>query len=664
MANIAPCSTITLYSGVAITNGQQIAFKKSADQIAYFNSKKIAGHEETQCTYVRHNRGYIKIEDTMGVMLSCNYISWKNANAGFENKTIYARVTDFEYINNSTVKIYYVIDWFQTFMFDVTYETAVLEREHLSVSDWSSAVSNPYRNDIYELLTEEDIVNVGKSMEKIYNSGNYLLPYMTGQTGTDMSVDIAYTYASKYKTICMLISDFDRTEFSPDPFNDFDVYIESDGSVVKPTGGSTVLQSYFPNASVKVPVPRAFTIGFIGWDSQNDKLKVDKLKNIINFLTLQGLTCQVIGVYLIDEPYVKAFTDTIDGGAHTTYFAVNKGVAGFTGMDPKLYRAPFQYIRVETSNGDTKEYQYENFYSIASGATGAKAELHYLATIDGMPLTALVPKDYNENLPTGGTGIVDTIKLNLKERIEFGAYPQIGFTTDAYLTFLSNQYNQNLQSRTTASEQTTKVGEVGNIIGNFLGSAASMVGLGGQANYGGLPANAINTLNGAIGGMNRMQAYDEASVLRNLGGEDASMIASGDAVSEVFNEAKSGFVADQYHAGSSGSLPYYLAQQDAGAIKITRVQLKETYQKQLHAVFTRYGYASHRVGLPRICAYMSNSADSTKLPKFLKQADGLNETYVKCREMDVQCPMKPVADFFEQMFKNGMRFVDGSSLIS
>ena len=653
MANIAPCSTITLYSGVAITNGQQIAFKNSADQIAYFNSKKISGHEETQCTYVRHNRGYIKIEDTMGVMLSCNYISWKNANAGFENKTIYARVTDFEYINNSTVKIYYTIDWFQTFMFDVTYETAVLEREHLSVSDWSSATTNPYRNDIYELLTEEDIVNVDKSMEKFYSTYARIQPHLTGYSGTPMSQDVAFTYAAG-GVICMLISNFDRTEFSPDPFNDFDVYIESNGSVVKPTGGDATLQAQFTSVTVKVPVPRAFTIGFLSLSQS-----LSKMKNIIDFLTLQGLTCQIIGAYLIDSFYIDAFLDTVDGKSHNTYYTINKGVAGFTGMDPKLYRSPFQYIRVENSNGDSKEYQYENFSNIATD----NARLYYLATIDGMPMEALVPASYKDNLPMGATGY-ETMGLNMDERVEFASFPQIGFTTDAYLTFLSNQYNQNLQSRTTASEQTTKVGEVGNIIGNFLGSAASMVGLGGQANYGGLPANAINTLNGAIGGMNRMQAYDEASVLRNLGGEDASMIASGDAVSEVFNEAKKGFVADQYHAGSSGSLPYYTTALSAGSFRITRVQLKETYQKQINAVFTRYGYASHRVGLPRICNYMSNSADNTKLPKFLKQADGLNETYVKCREMDVQCPMKPVADFFEQMFKNGMRFVDGSSLIT
>lgn len=664
MANIAPCSTITLYSNIPITNGQQLAFKKVADQTAYFASKKISGHESTNCTYVRRT-GQLKIQDKMGIMLQCNYFSFKNGNADFENKTIYCRVTDFSYINNNTVLISYVVDWFQTFMFDVTYESAILEREHLSVTDWSSAVSNPYRNDIYELLTEEGDFNITKSMEKVYNSGEYLVPYMTGQTGSDMSYDVAYTYASKYKTICMLISNFDRAEFADDPFVDFDVYIESDGTVVKPAGGSSILQGYFPNTSVKVPVPRAFTVGFIGWDAEADKLKVDKMKNIIDFLTVQGLTCQVIGVYLIDEPYVQAFADTIDGGVHSTYYAINKGTYGFTGIqNPKMYRAPFEYIRVETSNGDIKEYQYENFYSIASGATGAKAELHYLATIDGMPLTAIAPKDYLENLPTGATGIDNTIKLNLKERVEFGAYPQIGFTTDAYLTFLSNQYQQNLQSRTTASGPTTFFGKMGNVVSTF-GNALSQSGVGTPLlNPIGVLAGAINTVNESVATTNQLNAYNEASTLRNLSGDDASQIASGEAISKVFDNAKKGFVADQYHAGSAGSLPYYLAQRDAGALKITRVQLKETYAKQIDKLLTKFGYSSNRVGLPRICNYMNNSGVSSKLPKFLLQENGQYETYVKCQQIDVHSTMKPVSDFIEAMFKNGMRFIDGSSLVS
>ena len=240
MAYIVPDSVITLYNNVPITNQQQIAFKTLAQQTAYFATKIL--RSKVNCSYVRRN-GRLKIEDGMGLMLNCNYISFRNPS--FENKTIYARVIDYVYINNVTVEIQYVIDWFQTFMFDVTYEDAVMDREHLSVADWNKVATNPYDRSVYEMFTPEDLP-VDKNMEKLYTIPSTGYNCITPNEA--LTQDYAYTnlfddsVVNMDKDICMLISDFDYSELDSTDLKAFwdnfdDIYTSGDWQAFKNAGG-------------------------------------------------------------------------------------------------------------------------------------------------------------------------------------------------------------------------------------------------------------------------------------------------------------------------------------------------------------------------------------------------------------------------------------------
>ena len=680
MANIAPCSTITLYSNVPITNGQQLAFKTVADQTAYFASKKISGHESTNCTYVRRT-GQLKIQDKMGIMLQCNYFSFKNANADFENKTIYCRVTDFSYINNNTVLISYVVDWFQTFMFDVTYESATLEREHLSVTDWSKVISNPYDPDVYEMWTPEDLP-VDKSMEKVYTSAQTLDTHNRATGNSDkMWQDTAFTKTGS-PVIVVFVSDYDTNEIAEDLFADFDAYIDTMGHFHYRTDFMNECVADFVDCfrsegsfvnRLPTAVPKAVNIGFIGCtpdSNSNPVLRLQALKDFVNGMTIHGLTCQIIGMYQINTTMLLAYRDLCDNTydkTFTTYyrvpFTVPKDISNNPVVNKKLYHSPFSYLRVETSNGDSKEYLYEQSVDLQNGL--ATMQLDLVATLDGLPEIALVPENYKFKYLATGTWDFSVINMNIDERLTFGAFPQVGFTTDAYLTFLSSQYTQNLQSRTYLADQTFYTSKVGKVIGEFS-NALSQSGVGtSKLNPLGIITGAINATNEWVAQTNQANLYQEASTLPNLGGSDASAIASGDTVfSKAFDDGKKGFVADQYHAGSMGSLAYYTGAKDASSLKFTRVMLKPIFYTQYDKYFTKYGYNSSRVGIPRICRYMQNSLLTQQLPKFLLQQDGQYETYVKCKAIDVKSTMKPVSEFIEAMFKNGMRFIDGSSLIS
>lgn len=149
---VAPSSTVKLYGGVQIIPGRQIAFSSKANQTAYFASKLV--QSDTPCTYVRRTYS-VKVEVAMSVVKNCNYISFVNPD--FENITWYARITNYEYVNNACTEIFYAIDYFQTFMFDVNFEVCTMDREQLSVTDYDKSVANPYDYSIVELRTNENI---------------------------------------------------------------------------------------------------------------------------------------------------------------------------------------------------------------------------------------------------------------------------------------------------------------------------------------------------------------------------------------------------------------------------------------------------------------------------------------------------------------------------
>lgn len=169
---IVPDSTINLYSGVDIGSEQQLAFSSKAKQTAYFNSKLLKSN--VNCTVVKEKVGTVRIAispvghagtgDITGAQVAtCNFMSF--INPSFDNKVIYCRILDYRYMNNETCEIVYMIDYWQTWMFDVSYKDMYIDREHLNVTDWNKAEANPYDQSISQFLTSEPLP-YGKELEK------------------------------------------------------------------------------------------------------------------------------------------------------------------------------------------------------------------------------------------------------------------------------------------------------------------------------------------------------------------------------------------------------------------------------------------------------------------------------------------------------------------
>ena len=127
---IAPNSEIYLLQNVPIHGEYEhtLWFNDAGEQAAYFlAATKVIAHL-TNYSYLRYKENWISVELPIEQLTFCNYMVFRNTS--FENKYFYAFVTDIEYVNNKTTKIYYELDVMQTWLFEAKVSTCFVEREH------------------------------------------------------------------------------------------------------------------------------------------------------------------------------------------------------------------------------------------------------------------------------------------------------------------------------------------------------------------------------------------------------------------------------------------------------------------------------------------------------------------------------------------------------
>lgn len=642
MPLITPSSAVTLYSGINITAGENIIFQSVANQRAYFAKHAVTSVND--CTYVRKT-GRLRLEFPTATVAQCNYISFTNG--AFENRTFYARIIDYEYINNVTTEIRYGIDYFQSFMFDVEYENCLIQREHLSETDFQKAESNPWDQSIYEFQTAEDLPST-KEIEKIYT-------YASDNTGDVMTYP---TLEDTAQGVLMQVASFDSSLEA-----DFMELLGPMGEVITP---SATYQGAYSALFKNKLLPRPYYSILLTGDD-----RLANMQSVIDWLTQNGLEVEIIGIYAIP---VRAWTMWI--------YDQEEHYGGFTGLiddsyvskytNKKLCTSPYYYLRVNNNNGSTKEYKYEKFADIVNG--GKQFTMSFISMLEGVPKTAMAPMRYMYG--GGGANVRDDI--NIDERIEKDAFPQIGYSSDAFLSYVSNQYNNTI---TNASEADIAGYAVANKLGGrsaaeipalLSGTASLFSNVGGAFGKGvsdvasgnllALPGDIANLGNSVVNtgittlksAMDAGQKYDEMNEANNR-----RDMTKGDIVNGVYGRAKDAYVADTYHPGTNnGILNYYAGLGDISTFIITRVQLRPEILEQYDKYFSFYGYTSNRYGVPRVCNYIKGAGEQ---PHF-DTTTSKHFTYLKCGNMSVISPMQVVSDYIESLFNNGCRFFKGEDL--
>ena len=704
MAFIFPDSTIELYRGVEITVGQQIAFANASQQNAYFQAHKVA--QSVNCTYVRKT-GTLKVEYPPQTVAQCNYIGFRNA--AFENKVFFARILNYEYVNNVTTEILYAIDYFQSFCFDVNYEEGLIEREHLSADGFDLSVVNPYSNDplLYEMTTSENL-SVGKTMENPEETTVVTGDRIANMTGKDSMV---FTD----RIVCVAIAEFDTSEIPS--YNDF---LKCFGLVIPPSGGviwtsNTYADKIYEMLGLSkraITFNPRFAHGFSIYCSYSDDKK--NLTNALNWLTLNGLTQQILGIWSIGGADLGAYLQANELNDFGTYSDTSQSITvkppfvsqaedgEFEYVNRKLYRYPYQYLRVGTPAGNVKEYQWEKFINIINDRHQSEgANFSRLFMFDDIPRVSLIPKNYGRSLQDA----YDESNYNLDEKMVNGDFSQLPYNIDSYLTYMSNVYQSMIGSTTEEKEffQSSGYGLAKSsilapldLVGNVIGSAISVAGnatatdlangaLSDSVNLADRAskmnsiqqsnaqnvAGAFQAGSGAISGMfesGRLQneqrhLYHEMGKLRNTRPETASAIGNGDSVVDVVGPAKPAYVADIYTPPVISSIESYYAGNGYGSTSysFTYVKLIRAIAQAYDHYFSLYGYASYRVGTPRICNYIKGLTDGSQIPHW-DDTTSRTITYIKTSGMKVISPMKVVSDYIEQLFDAGVRFIKGDTL--
>ena len=649
MALIVPDSSVSLYADVPISDGQELLFKSKSEQNTYFARKKIASRVD--CTYLRKT-GKLRIEWSTATVQRANFISFKNPS--FENITFYARLLDWEYVNNNTTDVLYAIDYFQTFCFDVKYHACSIVREHLTETNYQKALANPWRRDIPELLTDEGLP-VGRQFEKIYEETEQT-SFLSGvYSGERFRVpNSAAEGGLNDRYISFFVSSFDWKAIDTLDKNAMTEFMNYWDNVNNSTDIS--LDTCF--ATWENGFVRSYGIFSIKYDNNTEWQ--DNMNKALNWFAIWGVTSAIIGVYVLPKYILQGLGD-VDGSL------IHVNLEKLEGVNPKLNTHPFRYIRI-MSPLDSKEYRIDLFESAANPNSSDFAEFRLVTNCNGLPTIAIVPVDYSfyssNSSEEGSVGYLT--HLNYKERIEYAGFAQVGFSIDSYLTFLSNQYNDAIKTNTSAGMAATRAQGI-----NAITSMASPI------------TNALSTATGGDYSQewtktgrhqyemimpNAPQSFSVGTNVSAVSSAAASLYSADQTFdlqneamnrtgraepSEVFAGTKTAYVNDQYTPGSGGGLLAYQLRNIGFIFEI--VTLNDDVLQKYSDFLDVYGYKSGRAGIPHVCEYLENG---TIVPHFATY-DGDTFTYVRTENMHVTGNLQVACTAIENLFNSGCQFLKG-----
>lgn len=105
----------------------QYSFSSKDEQTNFFMTKSLS-KDFIKLTFIRD--GEITVEGQIYSLYNANYLMFQNS--GFSNKWFYAFITDMKYVNQNTTTIYYEIDVFQSWYFDIVYHPTFIERKNVT----------------------------------------------------------------------------------------------------------------------------------------------------------------------------------------------------------------------------------------------------------------------------------------------------------------------------------------------------------------------------------------------------------------------------------------------------------------------------------------------------------------------------------------------------
>lgn len=671
---IIPDSTITLYSNIPIDSDdeEQLLFKNKANQKSYFDNHIAI--QRVNCQTVK-KRGWLRINASGATVSQCNYMSF--VNPSFDNKTVYCKIEDYNYVNNECVEIKYSIDAFQTWCFDANYSNMYIEREHLSEADYQKAENNPYDPSIFEFRTAEALP-ISQDTEKMmydiksrnnHNEENYdgmmcadmlarennigndmgiLIPFIDIDFAALDSASSPSTDPPSQKFITFL---HDMMNTSPNyasfyrlTDNTYSYLNNIDNTISKTDKGSawsdTSLGSLTPCSLSKLTPPINYIYICGGADNLYDDAQ-DLVTQFLSIMTNYSTRDSVLGLYAVPAALMM-FSATAGVGV---VYAGLETAKGQNVRNKKLDLYPFSYYRVISPNGDIKELRIEDFKEVQNGGNYGKISLGMDVT--GNPTLIIAPFDYKMSKYGGALNAVD---VNMKEALLFDQFPTLPYVINGYEAQLAATCNS--------------------IIGNnTMDYALDLM-------------NSFNQLNAEqkkgiftpdISQIFTLEKYHKAGIdtakfdLEAQLSEEAYGGLSGEyghhhgdavtTISQAFQNTRPAYAQNEYHQSNGVGFVNY---NDLSYIDVIfmRVSLNPQILAEYDKFFDLFGYSSGRCGTARAVNYMKGSTNAELTPHWVN--DGNKQiTYIKTSSLNVDGVMKPVSDAIASMFNAGVRFIKG-----
>ena len=370
---IQPNTTVILLTGVPLDESYDhtIKFTSAQAQQTYFMSKQLMRFD--QHTYQRKERGTIRVNALADNLYHVNYLMFQNT--AFGNKWFYAFVRSVNYINEQTTEIVYVIDTYQSWLFEMQVGECFVEREHI-VNDVVGA----------------NLLDEGLQL------GDHEITHRRTITGQGNSVG--------------------------DNFYGFVV-------VTNPSPARQHLHAIWGEAQYNLMSMGCY---FFYFDLINED---DNFQAFLSDLEqLPTGADQVITFTIIPKRVINNYNAT-DPHNPNDDFQYEERVAPnlpYTPKNKKLYQYPFCFIEASDNCGNSKIYKYEYFDKQAITPQGDPVFVGFNcgSTISPLPEMYLMPLYYNAD-----TSEVPTKDSGLDAMLVSSVIPQLPYSTDSYKIWLA-----------------------------------------------------------------------------------------------------------------------------------------------------------------------------------------------------------------------------------
>ena len=393
----------------------EITFSSKQEQESYFTS--TIAHSFGNYTYIKRDN-VVQIGENIDKLIDCNYLFYRND--GFTSKIYYCFITNMEYVNENCTKVTFETDVWQTWQFDIKYNTCFTEREHVG-NDTIGLHTVPENLESGEYVDQIVPTTEQTSLNYMLHNGNKELYVVLAVSETGLNVTVpsgVRTYNGNYSGLYYLtFPSFDHA----------DMYIK-----------------YIQGKITQDVIYLAFLVPYeIATDGSNFKwLQYQDGGTSFNYAFIDYTNSFAnMGLISIAKP------NYLDG----SYIPRNN----------KLLTYPYHFFTISNNSGSNTNYKYEYFKQNnctfeLMGAIGVGCSIQ------------LVPYDYKE-----GNSDFNYTYNNYIEALDAGKLPTCGWTNDAYTNWLTqNAVNIPIDL---ASDFIKVAG--GAVTGNVSGVASGLSGI-------------------------------------------------------------------------------------------------------------------------------------------------------------------------------------------